>query len=279
MSQKPASGPSWSVAPPDWGAVVDYDSWNDRWVRKDMFAVHYGGGANSAGSVNPDPVQQIEDEKAVLRSWERFHMSKTPPHRGIDYSYAIGQSGTVYRCRGWNINGAHWGSDDVDEDDISDNAESLATVFILGGDQEPTPEALVAWARLREWAQKKVGEPLPLNAYGHQEIAASGGHSTSCPGVHLMANPVRRNREVTMPTSKEWPAVLKRGDTDPTVRLVRAHLYALSYSGWKYLLSRRFTVGLERQVKRFQKEHGLTVDGVVGEETRKALFQAISLVE
>ena len=202
MPKPNVAWPSWMVSPVGWGAQVAYDQWSDRWVPKDKIAVHYGGGANTAGSVAEIDADQISDAKAVLRSWERFHITGRG-WRGIAYNFAVGQSGTVYRLRGWNLNGGHYGTDDIDYDGISANSESLACVFILGGDQKPTAKAKQGFERLRGWLQTTLAVPsLPL--YGHKEIAASGGHSTSCPGPHLMAYVEAHRESTTTPPTRFW---------------------------------------------------------------------------
>lgn len=178
------SDPAWVVAPIGWGAQVDYDKWDDRWTPKDKLVVHHGGGPNFAGSPHPDGVRslaQVEDEKRQLRAWEQFHLSK--PHRGIDYNYAVGISGTVYRLRGWNVNGAHWGNDDVDGDGASENSEALAVVFILGAGQPMTTHMQESFLRFHDSAAERMGFDRSSLSY-HQEVAASGSRydSTSCPG-------------------------------------------------------------------------------------------------
>jgi len=171
------------VSPQEWGADKDYDSWNDPWVDKDKIIIHYGGGENPAGD---SPYSQTK-EMAVLRGWEEYHLSKG--WRGIAYNYAIGQSGTIYRLRGWSWNAGQWNAprDDVDGDGISDNNESVAVVFILGGDQIPTAEALAAFESLRASLEQSelVGRTLPL--YPHKTVALSGTEidETSCPGAYL----------------------------------------------------------------------------------------------
>lgn len=271
--------PSWMVSPAGWGARKDYDSWSDPWVAKDKIAVHYGGGANTAGSVTGVYADQVKDEKAVLRGWESWHIDGRK-WRGIAYCFAIGQSGSVYRLRGWNQNGAHYGNDDVDYDNIPENKEALPVVFILGGEQEPTPEAYAAFERLRAWLNAVLG--LSLKAWGHREIAASGGHSTACPGELLMGY-VRDNRYAGSPSSGAkprdlvvWPDLLREGDEDRAVVALRAVLFSLGYYGKRYLRLERFDGRLGKRVLDFQREFGLTADGVVGPKTREALLDAFS---
>jgi len=264
---KPAPGPAWSVSPTEWGARVDYDKWNDRWVPKDKVIVHYGGGENIAGSVNPDPVVQVADEKYMLRRWEAYHIDGRG-WRGIAYCYAVGQSGTVYRLRGWNLNGAQYNSDDLDADGIPENSESVPVVFILGGDQEPTVEALAAFVQLRGYLNQTM--EARLLAYGHLEAAASGGHSTACPGVHLMAY-VETHRDLD---PEGWPE-LQRGVVDPAVRSYRVMLHAAGFRQWPRVHPQKFGRSLDKATRRLQRAYDEQADGIVGEKTKAALLRAL----
>lgn len=196
----------WIVGPRSWGAAVDYDSWDDVWVPKDRVVVHHGGGPNFAGSVNADTAQQIEDEKEQLRRWEAYHLSKG--HRGLDYCYAVGQSGTAYRARGWNQNGAQWGSDDVDGDGIGDNKESLPVVLIIGSGQAMTDEMKAGFLRLHDHLGERAGFDRTSLSY-HQEVAASGpaNEFTACPGSERISwvRELRQGLEAAKPT----PEVLR----------------------------------------------------------------------
>lgn len=174
-------------SPREWRAQVDYDTWDDPPKDEDKIIVHYGGNANFAG----DPIRSadrgysgwpsVAAEMAVLRIYEQSHLSRG--WRGLAYGWAIGQSGSVYRIRGWNRYGAHRG--DLDEDGIPENEEGIPVLFILGGDQVPTQDALDTFAAMHTELEMDEG---PLAVYGHQEIAQMGtGTITSCPGKHLMA--------------------------------------------------------------------------------------------
>jgi hypothetical protein len=282
VTQKPIPGPTWAVAPADWGATIKYDIWADPWTTKDQAIIHYGGGANTAGSVSGVDVEQLSDERTILRGWERYHLSKG--WRGIAYNWAVGQSGTLYRLRGWNVSGAQYsGEDDIDHDGVDANSEGAAVVFILGGTQQPTPAAYAAFERLRAFIEQTVGAPIAL--YGHSEVALSGGNSTACPGVALMAY-VRAHRTsggtgggvVPAPVAKTvvWPALLRPGNTHDCVPVLRGILYGLGYGGLAELPSPTYGGDLTAAVKAFQKAKGLTVDGIVGPASRAALGAAIS---
>ncbi len=138
------------VLPVEWGAQVDYTQ--NEWTpwNPEKFVIHYGGGANYAGSEAEAAKRgysfpSVDAEKSVLRAWENWHINGRG-WLGIAYNYAIGQSGTIYQLRGENRSGATRG--DEDNDGIPANHEARAVVFILGGNQVPTEEALDAFRTL-----------------------------------------------------------------------------------------------------------------------------------
>lgn len=160
-------------SPAQWGAKVDYDSWNDRPVPKDKIVVHYNGPELDDAFDGP------EAETEILRGWEQFHLAKK--WRGVAYGWVIGMSGIVYRARGWNLYGAHTG--DVDADGINENDEGIPVAFMIGEHQEPTAKAIVAFRELRAVLQaddRTKYSIVPL--YGHRDIS-----DTACPGDPLYA--------------------------------------------------------------------------------------------
>lgn len=272
---KPAPGPPWSLAPAAWGSRVPYDQWADRWTPKDKIIAHYGGGATSAG----EPGATLATIEARVLTYEAWHMSPDRPDgqmRGLAYGWWIGQDGTVGRARGWNVSGAQWSSDDLDDDDLPENAEAVAVLFVLGGDQRPTGAAIAAFERLRAYLETTMGRPLRL--YGHREVDPIV-HPTLCPGEPLMTY-VREHRDPYQPPNEahpvRWPRLLKAGDQAPAVVVLRGLLYALGYGGRAALKSPEFDLPLANRVERFQTEHDLTVDGIVGPATRASIAAAIT---
>ncbi len=153
----------------EWGSRLGYADgvklpWSpDKWV------VHWGGG--------PTPVaDSAAAETSTLRGWQRYHID-FKGWQDIAYCYAIGNSGTVYRLRGENRNGATAG--DYENDGIPENHEARAVVFIINVGQEPSAAALAAFQRL--W----LADPLPV--IGHKWVfqSGSGGTNTTCPGPDL----------------------------------------------------------------------------------------------
>jgi len=229
-----------AVPPKRWGALTDYtQKWADdgKW-KPEMHILHYGGGPNPGGQA---PYSQ-ESEMAVLRSWDRFHV-RTRNWRAIAYNRAVGQTGTLYVARGDHRNGGQY----PPWNDIS-----LATVFILGGDQTPTLEARRTFGRL--WLEQPyTGKVLPHRACGQ----------TFCPGDWIS---LWIDREGWIDDLGVWSF----GDQDPVVTSIKARLHRLGYRlapGY----GPRFNRALRRQITRFQKRQGIRVDGVVGPQTLRAL--------
>lgn len=164
------------VSPKEWGAMKDYDSWDYGPWNVDKWVVHYGGGANRAGDAAMAEkygfsFPSVDAEMEVLRAWERYHVNGRG-WLGIAYNYAVGQSGNIYRLRGENQAAATKG--DYEPDGIPENQEARAVVFILGGTQTPTDEALASFVRL----YNHLGGDLPV-------IVHSDVKDTQCPGDFL----------------------------------------------------------------------------------------------
>lgn len=164
------------VSPSEWGARVDYDDWGDPYTPDDGVALHHGGGGNYLA--HTPPYSRAKEEQQ-LRAWENYHLSKG--WRGLAYGWAVGQTGTLYRIRGWNRYGAHTG--DVDGDGIANNSEIVPILFIGSGSRvrlSPAAQESV------EWLRRNVIEvrcPDAKRLYGHQEISTTG---TTCPGHYGM---------------------------------------------------------------------------------------------
>lgn len=170
------------VAPKDWGARVNYDTWTDPTTLKDKIIIHYAGAEKHASQAYAG----IAREKELLRSYERYHLD-SKGWRGIAYGWAVGMSGTVYRLRGWSNYGAHTG--DLDKDGINENREGIPVLFILGGDMAPTEAALSAFKELKAYLDAEDSKLVPtyrqgelLPVYGHRDVS-----TTPCPGEPMYA--------------------------------------------------------------------------------------------
>ncbi len=156
-----------------WRSQRIYDDGNltGLWV-PDKAVVHWGGSTT--------PPDSPSGERRLLRGWQRYHLGRG--WRDIAYNYAVGNSGTIYRLRGWNPSGATSG--DYEGDGIPENNEAVACVWLGGSNGEISTAAYASMAAL-------VGEVLavidhtPDVVIGHRDVKgqdAQGRWSTTCPG-------------------------------------------------------------------------------------------------
>ncbi len=143
-----------------WGAAAPRS--RSKMTGTDKVFVHW------LGNAYPDHMT----EGQILRSVQRYHMG-TKKWSDIAYSFAIGQSGTVYELRGFGIAGGHT---------RTENHDSYGVCFLIGEGQSPTPEALEACTHLFEEIRKSDDGFDPLVVLGHQHDAEA---STACPGPDL----------------------------------------------------------------------------------------------
>lgn len=192
------------LSPTEWGARVDYDKWTDKFSPDDGVALHHGGGSDYPAGNAP---YSLLREKAQLQAWERFHID-VRGWRGLAYGWAVGQTGTIYRARGFNTYGAHTG--DVDGDGIANNAEVVPILFIGSGNHhvlsKPAQDA-IEWLR-RDVIQEK--SPKATWLYGHQELR---GTVTACPGPRGMEY-VRANRQLKDEEPRMWTHPKKPGEKE-----------------------------------------------------------------
>jgi hypothetical protein len=148
--------------------------WRDLYSPDDGVALHHGGGSDYPAGRLP---YSVEAEKVQLRAWEQYHLGKG--WRGLAYGWGVGQTGTIYRIRGWAAYGAHTG--DVDGDGIANNDEIIPLIFIGSGNHHSlTVEAQAAIVSIRRWVEDQTPA---CYLYGHQELK---GTATECPGPKLM---------------------------------------------------------------------------------------------
>jgi hypothetical protein len=180
-------GPPGAFTPINWGAQVNYDLWTDTYTPDEGVALHHGGGSDYPAG---NPPYSLEREMTQLRRWEAYHLNKG--WRGLAYGWAIGQTGQVYRARGWGTYGAHLG--DIDGDGISNNKEIIPIIFIGSGNHHHlSANAQFQLHNLRAWILTHA--PGSDYLYGHKEVQTK---PTACPGPNLMEY-VRNNRRLADP--------------------------------------------------------------------------------
>jgi hypothetical protein len=255
----PEIGPPWTLSPKDWHALRDYDTWNDPFTPDDGVALHHGGGADYEAH-NPPYSQAKEIQQ--LQQWEGFHIYSRG-WRGIAYGWAVGQTGTTYRLRGWNKYGAHTG--DMDGDGIANNDEIIPILFIGSGSRVAlSPAAQAAVERLRYWLESQAGWKLRL--YGHRELK---GTVTSCPGVYGMQY-VTANRELP-----EEDMALTQEDKDWILAAIASDNVAQTEQVWQRFPIRNSASELVPLVSAIQFIYRAIEQGVVANVDVTAVANAV----
>ena len=76
--------------------------------------------------------------------------------------------------------------------------------------------------------------------------------------------------------TQQQPPILQRGVTGTFVERLQGELSQLGYEIGPNGINGEFDESTENAVKKFQQDHNLTVDGVVGPETGRQLGAAIA---
>lgn len=194
------------------------------------FLVHYHGGAprHDRGDASAKEIESIH----LANGWS-----------GVGYNFMVGQDGEIREGRGWTLVGAHC---------PGHNRNGIGVYVAVGGDQEPTKEALNSVRWLYDEACRKTGNTLVKSWHG-------ADYPTECPGNKLREW-VKSGMQVDKVTT---PA--KRPNPTPTKvdRNSRTH-----WLGTKVKEHGKWSEGT---IKRFQAELNVTIDGDDGPETWKAI--------
>ncbi|TFJ95906.1 ABC transporter [Platysternon megacephalum] len=161
------------------------------------FVVHYD-------DATPVIINGLEQLKSRMRGMQVFHQG---PERGwvdIGYNLLVASStdpiinGLIVEGRGRDVVGAHC---------PNHNTTGIGVQVMIGGNQQPTPEALNAVRDLYDQACKDAGRKLTI--MGHRD-----GYSTECPGQILYPWLLKG---MPRPTTKTIPAP----ELDPWTRHAR----------------------------------------------------------
>lgn len=243
--------------------IISRDQWGaSPWVNqpdtvpdgeRTEYMTHYDGATHITRTGNSIP-KAIESEH-LGNGWS-----------GIGYHFVVSQAGEIFEGRGWDLQGAHC---------PNHNRSAIGVQIAVGGDQEPTPEALAASRALYDYACEKYGRQL--TKLGHKD-----GYATDCPGDKLYAwvqagMPANSVASAPVPSpaptpNHPWPGVyVARGAKGDIVRTIQARFQA---RGWSIVVDGDFGPATDRVVRQFQAEKGLGADGIVGPMTWNALWNA-----
>ena len=108
-----------------------------------------------------------------------------------------------------------------------------------------------------------MGDVLCTRTKAHTVIVISNGSKYEGSG------------SVIKPVSNLGDSILQNGDEGADVKLLQSYLIELGYSCGKWGADGDFGDSTESAVEKFQKEHGLTVDGVYGPKTHAVLMDEL----
>lgn len=212
--------------------------------------VHYHGGPprNSIGNGVPREIEAIH----LGNGWI-----------GVGYHFVVDQAGNIYEGRGWDKVGAH---------SPPHNRDGIGVYVAVGGDQKPTDAALAAARDIYDEACRRTGRTLIKSFHG-------ADYPTACPGRHLIAwvNAGMPRPKHAAPKKPWIPArlrktprypgrVVRRGARGWAVKAIQRRIPGVSIDG-------DFGPATERAVRRWQQDHGLVADGLVGPATWTALMR------
>lgn len=216
--------------------------------RVNTIFVHY-----TAGPVT-QTVAQIRAYHKNRRGWS-----------DIAYHWLVDQWGNLHTGRGWGKTGAAT---------YGHNSSSYAICWIGDAATVPSGAALSTISRQIDHIRSRLGRNVPVK--GHRDV-----RSTSCPGDRLYSwvkqghNPSNNNSGGVVS-----PRYLRVGVQGEDVRewqkdLQRWNPGALPQFG----TDSHFGAETDHWTREFQTVHGLTVDGIVGPESRRTMAETLSGVE
>lgn len=175
----------------------------------------------------------------------------------IGYHFFVRKNGEVYRGRKESAVGAHANGS---------NSDSIGVCFEGNFEVESMPEA-----------QAKAGQELVAylkNKYGINKVQKHRDvNNTSCPGKNFSFDTIVNGGPEPAPSKKTYiPGPYKNGSKGSTVQEIQRELQRQGYDCGRYGEDGNFGGDTVNAVKRFQKYHGLVVDGIVGPATWNKLF-------
>jgi len=202
-----------------------------------------------------------------IKNHDRYH-TKTLGWRSIGYNFLVGENGEIFEGRGWHQGAATRGW----------NWRSISIAYIGSGD-EITDEAKDGFIKAVEGVREKYGEQIWIKC--HRDYAA-----TYCPADKL-AEWVKAGMPdvVTNPTTIDFSGIrrylldigvelqrkpLKRGSKGKYVQMAQQQLNVRLPV--KLVVDGVFGRNTRKAVLRFQKQHPIYNDGVIGPVTWRYLW-------
>jgi hypothetical protein len=255
------------VSRSEWGAKPwASEPYRTTWGKRTETLIHYHGGPpkHSIGVEVPREVDAIHH----ANGWA-----------GVGYNWLVDQAGTIYEGRGWGLVGAHC---------PGHNTSGIGIYVAVGGTQRPTDAALASARIVRDEACRLAGRRLRMSWHGEN-------YPTACPGTILEAwarsgMPVVGQMQ-TQPAPQPagtvasapafplpaggWFGLGDKGDGhvyhSDMLKPWQRQMYR---RGWRINVNGYADDNCRRVAERFQREKGLTVDGMIGERTWRAAWTA-----
>lgn len=222
-------------------------------------------------------VQKLASKKhdACVDYWKRtrkFHMG---PERGwldIGYSFMVCPHGYVLEGRGVNREQAA---------QPGGNTTWYSCTFGSGPGEKPSDLQLQAFRDLRAWLRSEHGVGAAVTYHGKFI-------STDCPGSVLKAmvlngsiikGPVSSKppKPSRTPPAPAFPGIFVSKETKSTAatkKMVRTWQDQMKKRGWNIIVDGIFGAQSDEVLRRFQREKGLHVDGVLGPDSWKQSWSA-----
>ena len=202
----------------------------------------------------------------------------------VPYTVMVHPDGTIATGRYLNgvpALGAHTGGH---------NSTSLG-VAVLGNyvNDQPTPAAIESVARVIEAFVKQGFVTKSFNLKSHDQAP----YATACCGTHLRAQiadiyaktkvfvgetspiyvpaPVPQKPQAPINNYPAYPMLLRKGSKGVFVVQLQQKL---KDRGWKITVDGQFGPATEKVIRAYQKEKGLTIDGLVGNQTWNSIFKS-----
>ena len=186
----------------------------------------------------------VEQSVEVIHNYHKNHNGWA----GIGYQYYVRKDGSIYKGRPEEYAGAHCPG--VNSSSIGICAEGNFDVEEMSEIQKNSIIELITYIK-----QEHNIEYIK----GHREIL-----STSCPGANYPLDEIR-NAEIS-PVEPDYP-LLKLGSKGNYVELLQNKLIEKGYNLQRYGADSNFGNETEKAVKELQDDAGISVDGIVGNDT------------
>jgi hypothetical protein len=206
-----------------------------------------------------DVTKAASDPKAWVREQQRYSMQEKGMS-DIAYNYVVMADGAVYEGRGLQYRSAANGTADG-------NVKYAAVLFpgdFRTGKNTLTSAQITSFRLLRQHVIRAAPQAKDLKPHSFFK-------PTECPGQNIVSSIPALSQQPPDPPLPPPRPELRRGSRGDAVRCLQRTLN--NWGGAKLTVDGDFGPVTEAAVLRYQKAHGLVVDGIVGNQTWRSLEQ------